>query len=43
MGHRVPAVAGAHVITFDIARAAIDADVFAQPTADRFRRARHDS
>lgn len=42
-GHRVPAVPGAHVITFDIARAAVGTDVFAKPTADRFRRARHDS
>jgi hypothetical protein len=42
-GHRVPAVPGAHVITFDIARAAIGTDVFAKPTADRFRRGRHDS
>ncbi len=42
-GNRVPAVAGAHVITFDIARTAIGTDVFATPMADRFRRARHDS
>jgi uncharacterized protein (UPF0332 family) len=44
-GHRVPAVAGAHAITFDIARAALgsSAEVFGKPTADRFRRGRHDS
>lgn len=44
-GYRSPAVAGAHVITFDIARTALggDTEVFAKPTADRFRRGRHDS
>ena len=45
LGYRVPAVAGAHRITIDIARAAVGdhADVFAVATAERFRTGRHDA
>jgi len=45
LGYRVPAVAGAHRITFDIAQAAVgsDADVFAGAAAERFRTGRHEA
>lgn len=45
LGYRVPAVAGAHRITLDIARAAIgDASgVFAAAASDRFRAGRHEA
>lgn len=45
LGHRVPAVAGAHRITIDIAQAALGAhaDAFATATAERFRTGRHEA
>lgn len=45
LGHRVPAVAGAHRITIDIARAAIGeyGDAFEGATAERFRTGRHEA
>ena len=45
LGHRVPAVPGAHRITIDIARAAIGSqhDAFAGATGDRFRTGRHEA
>jgi hypothetical protein len=45
LGYRVPAVAGGHRITIDIANAALGADVeaFAGAAAERFRTGRHES
>jgi len=45
LGYRVPAVAGAHRITIDIAQAAVgsDADAFAGAAAERFRAGRHEA
>ena len=45
LGYRVPAVAGAHRITIDIAQAAIGADgeAFVGTTAERFRTGRHEA
>ena len=45
LGHRVPAVAGAHRITVDIAQAAVgsEVDVFAGAAAERFRTGRHEA
>lgn len=44
LGYRVPAVAGAHRITIDIARAAVGAeeDAFVAAVAERFRTGRHE-
>lgn len=44
-GFRVPAVAGAHRITIDIAQAAVGgaSEVFAGASAERFRTGRHES
>jgi hypothetical protein len=42
LGYRVPAVAGAHRITLDVARAGIEEGAaFEAITADRFRAGRH--
>ena len=45
LGSRVPAVAGAHRITIDIAQAALgeQADAFAGAAAERFRTGRHEA
>ena len=45
LGYRVPAVAGAHRITIDIAQAALGAhaDGFATAAAERFRTGRHEA
>lgn len=45
LGCRVPAVAGAHRITIDIAQAAVgdQAEVFAGAAAERFRTGRHEA
>lgn len=45
LGYRVPAVAGAHRITIDIAQAALgeQADAFAGAAAERFRTGRHEA
>ena len=45
LGYRVPAVAGAHRITIDIAQAAVgtEADAFAGAAAERFRTGRHEA
>jgi hypothetical protein len=46
LGHRVPAVPGAHRITIDIAQAATGGargDAFAGATAERFRTGRHEA
>lgn len=45
LGFRVPAVAGAHRITIDIAQAAVGAEVdaFAGAAAERFRTGRHEA
>lgn len=45
LGYRVPAVAGAHRITVDIALAASGGgtEAFATPTAERFRAGRHEA
>lgn len=44
LGYRVPAVAGAHRITIDIAQAAVGAEsgAFAGAAAERFRTGRHE-
>lgn len=45
LGYRVPAVAGAHRITIDIAQAAVgsEADAFAGAAAERFRTGRREA
>lgn len=45
LGYRVPAVAGAHRITIDIAQAALgaEAEAFAGVAAERFRTGRHEA
>lgn len=45
LGFRVPAVAGAHRITIDVAQAAVGdaSEVFAAASAERFRTGRHEA